>query len=858
MVAHDRKGIFRFWEALRAPPQGTQNAAAVQAASHRRDGKQVMNATMPQAKSSEEIAVKLMEAVLGRLTYTIGKDPSAANQRDWFLATAFAVRDCIVDRWIAAPNTGGAGTQRHVYYMSLEFLIGRLLMDSLNNLGITGEMRAALAGLDVDLDALREIENDAALGNGGLGRLAACFMESMATLGIPSHGYGIRYNFGLFRQGIRDGWQHEYPEEWLEFGNPWEFPRPEINYPVGFGGHVEAVMPGVVAQIWSPSEIVEAVAYDTPVVGWRGNSVNTLRLWRSHSANRLHLDVFNAGDYVGAQNDQARAAAISKVLYPSDSTPSGQELRLRQEYFFASASLQDLVRRHYKQHGDITKLADKVAIQLNDTHPAIAIAELMRLLIDVYGLPWETSWSITQATFSYTNHTLLPEALESWPVSLLERLLPRHMQIIYLLNALHLDKLRAAGHGEALLSRVSLISEHDGRRVRMGNLAFLASNKVNGVSQLHTDLIKEHLFHDFHTLYPDRIVNKTNGITFRRWLFEANPGLTNLITEAIGPEFMDRTEVLSGLAKFANDASFQKRYARVRAANKEALANLINDRLSIKVDPQALFDVHIKRIHEYKRQLLNVLHTIALYNEIRAHPTRDFVPRVKIFAGKAAASYHLAKLIIKLIHDVGRVVNNDPAVRGMLKVVFLPNYNVSLAEAIIPASDLSEQISTAGMEASGTGNMKFALNGALTIGTLDGANVEIREHVGDDNIFIFGLTAAEVNERRSKGIDARETIAASPRLREALDEIATGVFSPDDTSRYAQLVDILTYHDHFMVTADFESYCDAQQAVANRWRDRRAWWRSSILNTANVAWFSSDRAIQEYADEIWCPPAAKE
>ncbi len=677
MVAHDRKGIFRFWEALRAPPQGTQNAAAVQAASHRGDGKQVMNAKMPQPKSSEEIAVKLREAVLGRLTYTIGKDPGAANQRDWFLATAFAVRDCIVDRWIAAPNTGSAETQRHVYYMSLEFLIGRLLMDSLNNLGITGEMRAALAGLDVDLDALREIENDAALGNGGLGRLAACFMESMATLGIPAHGYGIRYNFGLFRQGIRDGWQHEYPEEWLEFGNPWEFPRPEIHYPVGFGGHVEAVMPGAVAQIWSPSEIVEAVAYDTPVVGWRGNSVNTLRLWRSHSANRLHLDVFNAGDYVGAQNDQARAAAISKVLYPSDSTPAGQELRLRQEYFFASASLQDLVRRHYKQHGDITKLADKVAIQLNDTHPAIAIAELMRLLIDVYGLAWENAWSITQATFSYTNHTLLPEALESWPVSLLERLLPRHMQIIYLLNALHLDKLRAAGHGEALLSRVSLISEHDGRRVRMGNLAFLASNKVNGVSQLHTDLIKEHLFHDFHTLYPDRIVNKTNGITFRRWLFEANPALTNLITEAIGPEFMDRTEALSGLAKFANDASFQKRYAGMRAANKEALANLINDRLSIKVDPQALFDVHIKRIHEYKRQLLNVLHTIALYNEIRAHPTRDFVPRVKIFAGKAAASYHLAKLIIKLVHDVGRVVNNDPAVRGMLKVVFLPNYNVS-------------------------------------------------------------------------------------------------------------------------------------------------------------------------------------
>jgi glycogen phosphorylase len=816
-----------------------------------------MMAKIPQVTPRSDTAAALREAVLGRLTYTIGKNPGAAHVRDWFLATALAVRDRVVDRWIQAPEIAQE-SQRHVYYMSLEFLIGRLLMDSLTNLGITAQMREALASLDVDLDALRELEHDAALGNGGLGRLAACFMESMATLGIPAHGYGIRYDFGLFRQGIRDGWQIEYPEEWLEFGNPWEFPRPEINYPVGFGGQVEAVMPGSVAQIWRPSEIVEAVAYDTPVIGWRGKSVNTLRLWHSRPADPLRLDVFNAGDYIGAQNDQVRAAAISKVLYPSDSTPAGQELRLRQEYFFASASLQDLVRRHYRAHGDITKLPEKVAIQLNDTHPAIAVIELMRLLVDVYGLAWETAWSITQATFSYTNHTLLPEALESWPVSLMERLLPRHMQIIYLLNALHLDKLRADGHTAELLSNVSLISEYDGRRVRMGNLAFLSSNKVNGVSQLHSDLIKETVFHDFHRLYPGRIVNKTNGITFRRWLFEANPGLTKLLCDTIGPKFMDQTEALKDLEKFAADPGFHKRYAHMRADNKEALARLIDDRLALKVDPQALFDVQIKRIHEYKRQLLNILHTIALYNEIRAHPTRDFVPRVKIFAGKAAASYHIAKLIIKLIHDVGRVVNNDPAVRGMLKVVFLPNYNVSLAEAIIPASDLSEQISTAGMEASGTGNMKFALNGALTIGTLDGANVEIRDHAGEDNIFIFGLTAPEVEERRAKGIDARKTIAASHTLREVLDEIATGVFSPGDAARYAQLVDILTHHDHFMVTADFEAYCAAQQEVAHRWRDRKAWWNSAILNTARMAWFSSDRAIQQYADEIWCPPAFKE
>jgi len=828
------------------------------AKSPHRIGKGQMVAKTAEAKSSEQTIAELREAVLARLTYTIGKDQARANSRDWFVATALATRDRIVDRWIAAGKARYTENKRHVYYLSLEFLIGRLLADALNNLGITDEMREALASLDVELDALREVEHDAALGNGGLGRLAACFMESMATLSIDAHGYGIRYDLGLFRQGIKDGWQHEYPEEWLEFGNPWEFPRPEISYPVGFGGKVESVQQGAVAQIWRPSEIVEAVAYDTPVIGWRGKSVNTLRLWRSHAADPLRLDVFNAGDYVGAQTDQVRAAAISKVLYPSDSTPAGQELRLRQEYFFASASLQDLVRRHLQQNGDITKLADKVAIQLNDTHPSIAIAELMRLLVDVYGLAWEAAWVITQATFSYTNHTLLPEALESWPVALMERLLPRHMQIIYLINALHLDKLRAEGHrDEQFLSNVSLISEYDGRRVRMGHLAFLASQKVNGVSQLHTDLIKETLFHDFDSLYPGRIVNKTNGITFRRWLFEANPGLTKLITEAIGPEFLDRTEALGELEKFANDTDFHTRYARVRAANKEELAKLITGQLLIKVDPEALFDVHIKRIHEYKRQLLNVLHTIALYNDIRAHPTRDFVPRVKIFAGKAAASYSQAKLIIKLIHDVGRVVNGDPAVRGLLKVVFLPNYNVSLAEAIIPASDLSEQISTAGMEASGTGNMKFALNGALTIGTLDGANVEIRDHVGADNIFIFGLTAPEVQERRIKGIDARNTIAASPMLRDVLDEISTGVFSPDEVHRYEQLVQILTYHDHFMVTADFDSYCAAQSAVEIRWRDRKSWWRASIMNTAHMAWFSSDRAIRQYADEIWRVPAGK-
>ncbi len=855
--------IFGFWRGSRKTPQAPDSPMPLS-----RSESRIMTAGTSQpdqssrapapARDEEQDILALREDVLTHLTHTIGKDRSTASPRDWFIATALALRGRIVEKWIATTKANYAEDKRRVYYLSLEFLIGRMLMDALNNLGMTERMRAALDGLGVDLNALRDIEPDAALGNGGLGRLAACFMESMATLSITAHGYGIRYDHGLFRQTIRDGWQHEHPEDWLEFGNPWEFPRPEISYPVGFGGAVEPVQSGAVAQIWRPSEIVEAVAYDTPVTGWRGASVNTLRLWSCRAPDPLRLDMFNAGDYVGAQTDQLRAKSISKVLYPSDSTPAGQELRLRQEYFFASASLQDLVRRHLKQHGDIRKLADNVVIQLNDTHPAIAVPELMRLLVDVYGVDWETAWDITQATFAYTNHTLLPEALESWPVPLMERLLPRHMQIIYLINGLHLDTLRASGRDDlGLLSSVSLIDEHDGRRVRMGHLAFLGSHKVNGVSQLHTDLLKATVFRDFATLLPDRIVNKTNGITFRRWLFEANPGLTKLLTESIGPRFLDDADALRDLEPLSSDTDFQHRYEAMRRANKEALAKIITDRLLTKVDPAALFDIHIKRIHEYKRQLLNILETIALYNEIRANPTRDFVPRVKIFAGKAAASYDQAKLIIKLIHDVGRVVNNDPAVRGLLKVVFLPNYNVSLAEAIIPAADLSEQISTAGMEASGTGNMKFALNGALTIGTLDGANVEIREAVGEDNIFIFGLRAADVEERRHQGIDARDTITASPVLREVLDAVETGVFSPDDKDRYRQLVTTLTYHDHFMVCADFDAYFAAQRDVGIRWRDRKSWWGAAILNTARMGWFSSDRAISEYAGDIWKVPAGK-
>ena len=796
----------------------------------------------------------LRQAVVAQLTYSVGKDPEVATQRDWFVATALAARDCIIDRWIPSTRATYAEGRKRVYYLSLEFLIGRLLFDSLNNLGILEPMREALAGLGVDLDTLRDIEPDAALGNGGLGRLAACFMESMATLSVAAYGYGIRYNHGLFRQKIKDGWQQEFPETWLAFGNPWEFARPEVIYPVGFGGTVDPVSTDETdpRHIWAPSETVDAVAFDTPVVGWRGSHVNTLRLWSARAADPLRLDAFNRGDHVGALANRSRANAISQVLYPSDETPEGQELRLRQEYFFSSASLQDLLFRHIHQFGDVRTLATHAAIQLNDTHPAIAIAELMRLLVDAHDVSWDEAWAITQETFSYTNHTLLPEALETWPVNLMERLLPRHMQIIYLINAEHLNRLRVRGMDDwRLMQSVSLIDEHAGRRVRMGNLAFLGSHKVNGVSALHSDLIKQTVFADFHKLYPDRITNVTNGITFRRWLFETNPGLTRLLVDVIGPEVMDDVGVLKKLSQHADDTALHDRLIGIRRANKVTLGKIITETIGVKVDPDAMFDTHIKRIHEYKRQLLNILETVALYETMRAQPHRNWVPRVKIFAGKAAASYYRAKQIIKLIHDVARVVNGDPMLRGALKVVFLPNYNVSLAQRIIPASDLSEQISTAGMEASGTGNMKLALNGALTIGTLDGANVEIRDHVGDDNIFIFGLTAEEVEESRAKGIDSRKTISASPMLREALDAIRSGVFSPSEPDRYRDLVDALTYHDHFLVCEDFDSYTTCQREVAAKWRDKAAWWRSSVINTAEVGWFSSDRAIAEYSRDIW-------
>ena len=796
--------------------------------------------------TDEHDVTALRRLVVEKLTYATGRDPMVAGDRDWFVATALALRDRIVDRWLSSTRADTARQRKRVYYLSLEFLPGRLLLDSLNNAGLKEPMRLALQELGVDLEGLRAIEPDAALGNGGLGRLASCFMESMASLRIPAHGYGIRYNHGLFQQVIRDGWQHEYPENWLACGNPWEFERPDMSYRIGFGGRVEGESTSPAT--WHPEETVVAIAYDTPVIGWRGRHANTLRLWSARAPDPLALETFNRGDHHGALAARTRANAISQILYPSDETQAGQELRLRQEYFFSSASLQDLLHRHLRQYADLHSLPDKCAIQLNDTHPAIVVAELMRLLVDEHRMPWADAWWITSRTISYTNHTLLPEALESWPVPLIERLLPRHMRIIYEINKQHLDAL-AAQPDAPPLSTVSLIDEHGERRVRMGTLAFIGSHKVNGVSALHTELMRTTVFRELQQLYPDRIVNKTNGITFRRWLHTANPHLTALLCDAIGPEVMDDPMALERLVPMADDASLHERLIATRRVNKTALASFLADRLDIRIDPDALVDVHVKRIHEYKRQLLNILETIALYHAMRARPAQDWVPRVKLFAGRAASSYRRAKLIIKLIHDVAQVVNNDPATKGRLKVVFIPDYNVSLAEMIIPAADLSEQISTAGMEASGTGNMKLALNGALTIGTLDGANLEILERVGPDHMFTFGLTAEQVAERRRR--HGGPPPALSPALQEVLDTIAVGLFSADDRDRYRELVTDLTAGDWFMVCADFDAYAETQRLVADRWFDQHRWWRSSVLNTAHMGWFSSDRSIREYATEIW-------
>lgn len=813
--------------------------------------------SLPTSSSNDQVD-GLKDDILAKLTLNVGKDPEHASQRDWLIATSLAVRDRLSLQWMESTRRIYAGEEKRVYYLSMEFLIGRLLIDSLSNLGLREACSAALADLGQSLDELKELEPDAALGNGGLGRLAACFLESMGSVGVAGFGYGIRYDHGLFRQAFDDGVQIEKPEDWLSFGNPWQFERPEVVYEIGYNGTVEPCEGGGNEErrgVWHPAQRVLAVAFDTPIAGWEGRRVNTLRLWSARSPDLMRLDEFNRGDYLGALKDQAEAESISRVLYPDDSTEIGQELRVKQEYFFTSASLQDLIRRHLDQYPDLTNLADKAAIQLNDTHPALAVPELMRLLVDEHAMSWKDAWDITRGCIAYTNHTLMPEALESWPVTLIERLLPRHMQIINILHADHMQALNDKGvTDETTLRAVSVIDDNNGHRVRMGHLSFVGSHHVNGVSALHSELMKETVFAALHQQFPDRIVNQTNGITPRRWLLQCNPKLAALVTEAIGDRWIGDLPALEALAPMADDAAFRERFAQVKQANKEALAKIIEGEIGLKVDPNAMFDVQIKRIHEYKRQLLNILETVALASAIRARPTADWQPRVKIFGGKAAASYHTAKTIIKLINDVAKVINNDPVIGDRLKVAFLPNYRVSLAEKIIPAADLSEQISTAGMEASGTGNMKFALNGALTIGTLDGANVEIKDHVGDDNIIIFGLTAGEVLDIRPKGYDAAKTLNASPALRQVLDEVANGVFSPDDPNRFKPLVNGLLQHDYFLVTADFDAYAKAQRAADQRYGRSDRWYRQVILNTAHAGWFSSDRTIRGYARDIWGVP----
>ena len=802
---------------------------------------------------------ELRDTIQAKLIYALGATPETASDNDWYRATALALRDRLVDIWLKSRSETKRQKKKRVYYLSIEFLIGRLLLDTLNNLRLSEPTRSALKSLGVDLDRLRETEPDAALGNGGLGRLAACFMDSLSALGIPAYGYGIRYENGLFEQRISDGWQREYPEQWLARGNPWEFVHPETRYRIGFGGTVEYIGgdDATARAVWHPAETVEAVPHDTLIAGWRGRHVNPLRLWSAHAPSPLRLSALDQGDLIGSATSRVRADAISRVLYPNDATPEGQELRLRQEYFFTAASLQDLIRRHLEEYGTLTTLHQHAAVQLNDTHPAIAVAELMRVLVDEHAIGWGRAWKITRATFSFTNHTLLPEALESWPADLIGRLLPRHLQIIYLINWFHLKAVERAGCSDAdILADVSLIQENGEKRVRMAHLAFLGSHCVNGVSALHTELLRKTVFQNLARTAPTRIVNKTNGITFRRWLADANRPLTDLLTRTLGERVLDDPRCLKELERHADDEVFLTELRHARSLNKARLAAHLQTRTGVRLPVTALFDVHIKRVHEYKRQLLNVLEAIALYQAIRARPHDPWAPRVKIFAGKAAASYARAKLIIKLINDVAKVVNADPLIGDRLKIVFAPNYSVSLAEIIIPAADLSEQISTAGMEASGTGNMKLALNGALTIGTLDGANIEIREHVGEDNVVIFGMTATEVAERQRARFRGSEAVDASPRLEAALDSLAAGEFSPDEPGRFAPIVASLTEYDRFMVAADFEAYWEAQRAVDRLWQSGTDWWRMSMLNTARMAWFSADRSVRDYAREIWDVPVA--
>ena len=792
----------------------------------------------------------LKHSIAYKLMFTIGKDPSVANQHDWLNASLLAVRDRMVERWLRSSRAQLSQDVRQVYYLSMEFLLGRTLGNALMAMGIYDDLNQALDEMGLNLADLMEEENDPGLGNGGLGRLAACFLDSLATLGLPGRGYGIRYDYGMFRQNIIDGEQKESPDYWLEYGNPWEFQRYNTRYKVRFGGRIQHEGAKV---RWLETEEIVAMAYDQIIPGFDTDATNTLRLWGAQASNEINLGKFNQGDYFAAVEDKNHSENVSRVLYPDDSTYSGRELRLRQEYFLVSATVQDILNRHWQMHKTWSNLADKIAIHLNDTHPVLAIPELMRLLIDEHKFTWDDAFEVTCQVFSYTNHTLMSEALETWPVEMIGKILPRHLGIIFEINDYFLKTIQEYYPEDwDLLSRISIIDENNGRRIRMAWLAVVVSHKVNGVSELHSNLMVQSLFADFARLFPGRFCNKTNGVTPRRWLALANPALSELLDEEIGRTWRTDLSQLAELNQQIDYPAFIEKVADAKFDNKRRLADWVAKNMDVVLDPHALFDVQIKRIHEYKRQLLNVLHVITRYNRIKADPSADWVPRVNIFAGKAASAYYTAKHIIHLINDVASVINNDPQVKNKLKVVFIPNYSVSLAQIIIPAADLSEQISTAGTEASGTSNMKFALNGALTIGTLDGANVEMLEHVGEENIFIFGNTTPQVEALRSGGYNPRKYYEEDAELHQVLTQIASGVFSPQEPGRYRNLFDsLVNFGDHYQLLADYRSYVDTQDKVDELYRKPEEWQRRAALNIANMGYFSSDRTIQEYADEIW-------
>ncbi|XP_075700212.1 glycogen phosphorylase, liver form [Rhinoderma darwinii] len=791
------------------------------------------------------------------LHFTLVKDRNVSTTRDYYFALAHTVRDHLVGRWIRTQQYYYENDPKRTYYLSLEFYMGRTLQNTMINLGLQNACDEAIYQLGLDIEELEEMEEDAGLGNGGLGRLAACFLDSMATLGLAAYGYGIRYEYGIFNQKIKDGWQVEEADDWLRHGNPWEKARPEYMLPVHFYGRVENTKTGV---RWVETQVVLAMPYDTPVPGYMNNTVNTMRLWSARAPNDFNLRDFNVGDYIQAVLDRNLAENISRVLYPNDNFFEGKELRLKQEYFVVAASLQDIIRRFKASkfgcresvRTGFDAFPEKVAIQLNDTHPALGIPELMRVFLDIEKLPWEKAWEITKRTFAYTNHTVLPEALERWPVELLEKLLPRHLQIIYEINQRHLDIISALYPGDLdRIRRMSLIEEDGDKRINMAHLCIVGSHAVNGVARIHSDIVKNEVFKDFSEIEPAKFQNKTNGITPRRWLLLCNPGLAELIAEKIGEDYVKDLSQLAKLNSYVNDNLFIRDVSKVKEENKIKFTQYLEKEYKMKLNPSSMFDVQVKRIHEYKRQLLNCLHIITMYNRIKANPAKEFVPRTVIIGGKAAPGYHMAKMIIKLITAVGEIVNNDSMVGSKLKVIYLENYRVSLAEKVIPATDLSEQISTAGTEASGTGNMKFMLNGALTIGTMDGANVEMAEEAGEENLFIFGMRVGDVAELDKKGYNAQEYYHRLPELKQVMDQIQGGFFSPSKPDQFKELVDMLFYHDRFKVFADYEAYIKCQERVSALYKNPKEWTKVVIKNIAASGKFSSDRTIKEYARDIW-------